>query len=315
MSANVITAGPSFINVGPGRCASSWMLEALESHPDISMARIKETEYFNTNFDRGDAWYESLFPNERTAAVGEISNCYYFEPTAAARIHAYDPQLKIIFNVRDPFTLLNSYHGFGVRRGLELTDVAVDLDTPVGRVMGSGYDHRQKKRTLNKGDDVSLLESVLLAQHFQRFIDLFPPEQIHVFVFERLKTDGDAALKEMYEFLGVDAAHVPPVASEVVNEAITPKSKQVARAAASFAFFLRQIGAYGLLDNLKKSRLVKRMFYRANAASGDKKVNLRETLDTATCDRLRQDMRRMIELHPPLAKYWQPLIELPCGVR
>ena len=55
-----VTVRPNFINIGPGRCASSWLLEVLESHPQISMARIKETEYFNTNFDKGAAWYLSL---------------------------------------------------------------------------------------------------------------------------------------------------------------------------------------------------------------------------------------------------------------
>ena len=135
-----VTVRPNFINIGPGRCASSWLLEVLESHPDISMARIKETEFFNTNFDKGTDWYESLFPKSDCQAIGEISNCYYTEPAVAERVRQYDPGMRVMINVRDPFSLLKSFHGFGVRRGLELGDLNEALNFPIGRIMGSGYD-------------------------------------------------------------------------------------------------------------------------------------------------------------------------------
>ena len=303
-----VTVRPNFINIGPGRCASSWLLEVLESHPQISMARIKETEYFNTNFDKGAAWYESLFPASNNPAIGEISNCYYTEPTVAQRIKEYDPGMRIMINVRDPFSLLKSFHGFGVRRGLDLGHLPDDVDFPVGKIMGSGFELREKKGKLNAGDTATLLESVLLSQHLKPFFENFPADQIYVFVFERLKTDSDQILKEIYEFLGVDSSHVPKVADEVVNAAITPKSKTLARAATSFAFFLRRIGAYGLLDNLKKSRLVKKVFYSSASKSGSKSVNPRQVLGDEVSSQINDDMKKMIDLYPPLQKWWGPLL-------
>ena len=274
---NNVTAGPNFINIGPGRCASSWLLEVLQAHPAIGMAKIKETEFFNTNYERGYRWYESLFSNSSGKVVGEISNCYYTQPEVAARIHDYDSNMKIIINVRDPFSLLSSFHGFGIRRGLPLTEVKNDLDFHVGKVMGSGYDHRAKKGTLNSGDTESLLEAVMLARHLRPFFEAFPPNQIYVFVFERLKTQSAEVVQEIYRFLDVDESFQPPVTGERVNEAIAPKSKMLGVAAMNFAFFLRQIGAYKILDELKKSRLVKNLFYSKTGPSG-KKVNLREVL-------------------------------------
>ena len=50
---------PTFINIGPGRCATSWLLEALKAHPEIEMSKVKETEYFNTHFQRDTDWYHS----------------------------------------------------------------------------------------------------------------------------------------------------------------------------------------------------------------------------------------------------------------
>ena len=56
------------------------MHQVLRSHPDIAMASIKETEYFNNNLDRGSAWYSSKFPDTKATAIGEISNNYYLDP-------------------------------------------------------------------------------------------------------------------------------------------------------------------------------------------------------------------------------------------
>lgn len=302
-----IATGPNFINVGPGRCASSWLLEVLEGHPKISMARVKETEFFNTNFEKGTDWYESLF-TERKQAVGEISNCYYTEPLVAQRIHEYNPAMRIMINVRNPFSLLNSFHGFGKRRGLELGELQADLEFPIGRIMGSGFETRKRDGSLNEGDTVSLLDSVMLSQHLKPFFDLFPAEQIYVFVFERLKTESDTVLKEIYDFLGVDNTFVPQVADEVVNAAIEPKSKLVARMATRFAFTLRQIGAYELLDGLKKSRLIKRMFYSETSRSSAAKVAPRSLLPDDTCSTIEADMRKMIDLYPPLQNWWQPFL-------
>ena len=304
---NNVTAGPNFINIGPGRCASSWLLEVLQAHPAIGMAKIKETEFFNTNYERGYRWYESLFSNSSGKVVGEISNCYYTQPEVAARIHDYDSNMKIIINVRDPFSLLSSFHGFGIRRGLPLTEVKNDLDFHVGKVMGSGYDHRAKKGTLNSGDTESLLEAVMLARHLRPFFEAFPPNQIYVFVFERLKTQSAEVVQEIYRFLDVDESFQPPVTGERVNEAIAPKSKMLGVAAMNFAFFLRQIGAYKILDELKKSRLVKNLFYSKTGPSG-KKVNLREVLPSEVSQKIEDQMRELITLYPPLEKWWNPLL-------
>ena len=106
MSASTKTAEvgcqPSFIDIGPGRCATSWLWETLRSHPEIAMSPIKETEFFNTHFDRGWAWYESHFKSGTVA--GEVSTNYYLDSLVASRIRDYGPKIKIVVNLRDPFS-------------------------------------------------------------------------------------------------------------------------------------------------------------------------------------------------------------------
>lgn len=266
-------ATPTFINIGPGRCATTWLFEVFRAHPEISMSSVKETEYFNTLYHKGDAWYEAHFPESAGgdhAAIGEISNNYYLDPEVATRIQKYCPGMKLIINVRDPFALMQSFHGFGLRRGQELEDLGQSLGEPIGRLMGSGYDVRARKNQLTTGDQFTLLESVMLADRIKPFLESFDESQVYVFVYERLKTEKPKVLAEIYEFLGVDAEFVPPVSENVINASIEPKSKWIARLIPSVTYRLRQMGLNGLLSRLHRSELIKQILFRKTA---DRKVD------------------------------------------
>ena len=127
---------PTFIDIGPGRCATSWLWEALRSHPEIEMSPIKETEFFNTHFERGVEWYESHF--KPGTVSGEVSTNYYLDSQVATRIRDYRSDMKIVINLRDPFSLLESFYGFGQRRGLELPRLHDALNWPNGANHGVG---------------------------------------------------------------------------------------------------------------------------------------------------------------------------------
>jgi len=255
---------PTFINIGPGRCATTWLFEVFRAHPEISMSSVKETEYFNTLHHKGDDWYEGHFEDGDHAAIGEISNNYYLDPEVATRIHAYHPGMKLIINVRDPFALMQSFHGFGVRRGQELNGLGQSLGEPIGRLMGSGYDFRARKNQLTTGDQFTLLESVMLADRIKPFLETFDESQVYVFVYERLKTEKPKVLAEIYEFLGVDSGFVPPVSENVINASIEPKSKWIARLIPNVTYRMRQLGC------LHRSELIKQILFRKTA---DKKTD------------------------------------------
>src|SRR5262245_27273704 len=187
---------PTFVDIGPGRCGTSWLYENLSVHPAIAMSSVKETEYFNTNLGRGDDWYESHFPLGNTA-VGEISNNYYLDAEVARRIAAYDPDMKIIAHVRHPYSLLWSTYQFGVRRGLGLGDLEATLSEPIGRIMGSGYEQRLRSGSATGGDTMTLLDSVLLACRLQPFIDAFPARNFYLMIYERIEAEPDALLSEL----------------------------------------------------------------------------------------------------------------------
>lgn len=297
---------PTFINIGPGRCATSWLHEILKAHPDVAMANVKETEFFNSNYHLGLTWYLKHFDDANGLHVGgEISNCYYTEPAVAERIVNFNPKMKIMINIRDPYSLMQSFHGFGIRRGIELGPLEESLDVHIGRLMGSGYSFREKRGALNPGDEVSLMEAVHLSRLLKPFLESFPREQVYFFIYERLAKEKETVLKEIYEFLGVNSEFIPPVTNEVVNAAITPKSKWVARLATNVSYGLRRAGAYGLLTRLHKSRLVKKIFYSNSREQKSERVDPRQVLDKESRLLLDQEIESMIELVPELAKWWK----------
>lgn len=227
------------------------------------MARVKETEFFNTNFHKGTDWYEAHFSHlSGEKAVGEVSNNYYLDPAVALKIRRYDPSIKLMLNVRDPTELLWSFYRFGRRRGLELPPLEMALEEPIGRIMGSGFDSRSKQQVLTVADQVTLLDSVRLYDWFLPFVETFPRDQIYFFVYERIRSQPEQVLENIFRFLGVDPGFRPPKAMDVVNASIEPRSRTLARASSKLAFLLRRAGAYKTLARLHRFELVKSLFFR-----------------------------------------------------
>lgn len=279
---------PTFVNVGPGRCGTSWMHEMLSAHPQVGMAEVKETEYFNTNIKKGTEWYLSHFSHLRDkTAIGEISNNYYLDTSIPQKLLSLNPNIKVIFCLRKPESLLRSYFKFGLRRGLPLLGKTSDVEIPVGQVMGSGYQSRKRQGKLVASDTPSLLQSVMLSEYASHYVKHIPKNQLYFFNFEDFKNSPQAILRELYTFLEVNPDFQPINAGTRINEAIIPKSKTFAQFASKFAFILRQLGAYRLLRKLHKSTLIKKMVFNSAEAVSDKSFpelvinsNMQDQLDT-----------------------------------
>ncbi|SMO91284.1 sulfotransferase [Paracoccus laeviglucosivorans] len=56
-----------FIVIGTMRAGTTLLHDILARHPQISMARMKETDYFiaEKNYPRGNDWYVSQFDVEK----------------------------------------------------------------------------------------------------------------------------------------------------------------------------------------------------------------------------------------------------------
>ena len=266
------------------------------------MSRVKETEYFNTHPDKSTSWYEGHFPTFNKA-IGEISSNYYLDENVAHRIKDYAPSIRMVINLRDPYDLMESFHKFGIRRGLTLPPLAESMDIPIGKLMGSGYESREKKNSLTVADSQTLLESVCLHDRIQPFTKTTDPTNLHYFVFERLRVDWQKTLSDLYRFIGVDSDFVPNDADRIVNSSVQPKSAIVARLASRSASILRQLGLHGTLAKLHKSETVKKLLFRPGKTS-EKQTAVRDTLSTEVTSLLDDQIEKLRRLHPELTQWW-----------
>lgn len=179
----------------------------LDEHPDVCMSQPKELNYFNLdeNFARGDLWYRQHFATP-ASCCGEISPLYMDDERVAERLHHTFPQARILVMLRDPFdrALSHLFHDASVRYG-----TVADLTA----------DHL---RSLAEADPKYIRRSCYHAA-LRPYFDLFDHEQIGVFYFDDVKTDGLGLAQNLYQLAGVNAEFIPEQFHRKVNESLDLK--------------------------------------------------------------------------------------------
>ncbi len=202
---------PTFVIIGAAKAGTTALYWYLREHPAVFMSPVKETNYFAYGLDgqgrllygdpeankfpiRTPAEYEELFDEAgNAAAVGEASPIYLECPQAAARIHGAIPSARIIGTLRHPVDRAYSDYLMHLRRRGRRFDAGTGLSSradwaqPGSHWMQIGRYHGQ------------------LARYFE----LFPREQIHVFLFDDLMKSPAAVMQDVYRFVGVNPAFVP----------------------------------------------------------------------------------------------------------
>ena len=281
------------------------MFETLRTHPEISMSNVKETEFFNSHHQKGYSWYEEHFSSSVTNVVGEISTNYYLDPAVPKRIRDYNREMKLIVNLRDPYALMRSIYIFGLRRGLQLADLNEELDQPMGKLMGSGYQARLLDDALTVSDQATLLDAVRLMSRLKPFFDSFDSSQVYIFIYERLGSELEVVLSEIYDFLGVESDFRPEAADRIINASVVPKSPLAARLASRSSSLLRKFRFHGLLSFLHRSELIKKAVF-SSAVNVSKGLDTRAVVSARVRSILDDEMEALLEYHPPLKKWWIP---------
>lgn len=245
----------NFICIGPGRSGTSWLYRILREHPEITLPKVKETEFFNNNVQKGFKWYEALFDLGPASNIrGEISNMYYADILALHRINDHLPNVKIIFMARRPSQLFESYLRFGLRRGLSFAMDSAEIGyQPLGVFMGSGYTSRLKKLCLTPGDVMPILDAVDVAKHLSVAREIFGATNLHVVQYEHLRLKPKEVATNVFSFLEVAPLTYFKDYSEVVNASGIPRLKFLGVLASRLAFLLRKLGLYRLLTTLHNS--------------------------------------------------------------
>ena len=221
----------NFVGIGPGKSGTTWIYLALKSHPSVAISKVKETNYFNDNFHRGENWYHNLFPIDSRKTHGEISNTYIFDKTVPKKIYSYNPQMKIISVLRDPIERAVSHYFFLKRNGATYGNFSdAILDRP---------------DLLSRGLYFSLLSNYAIQ---------FSRDQLFIRTFDDFKFNTEGFYGELCEFLGIANLYTQmPESSRLSSSA--PRSAYLARLAKYSALKVRSMGFPIVVESLKRSSL------------------------------------------------------------
>jgi hypothetical protein len=113
------------IVIGAMKAGTTTLHRWLDEQPEISMSDWKEPSFFSRDdrWDRGCAWYESLFDATGPHTwVGESSTSYSrpaWSERAAERIARIRPHATLVYLLRDPVERTRSHYRHQVQRGRE----------------------------------------------------------------------------------------------------------------------------------------------------------------------------------------------------
>lgn len=177
-----------FMLIGAQKCGTSSLANQLAAHPAICFSEIKEPGYFHQTADwqAGLDRYHSLYAPEPGQLCGEGSTFYTFFPEFTEthrRLYDYNPDLKLIYIMRQPVERIVSLYAHNVVRDLEKRPPEVAVLQEPSYINRSRY-----------------------GVQIRPYLELFGPENVLLLIFEEYTTDQINTLERVAAFLGIDPA-------------------------------------------------------------------------------------------------------------
>ena len=208
----------NFLIVGTQRGGTTSLAAYLASHPEICVAARKEVHFFDATEEYPGGWsspearaaYHAAFLNHAgERLVGEASPTYMYLPCASPRIRQYNPDMKLIFLLRDPGQRAVSqyWHERGLKR--ERLPMALAFKLERWRLRRDRHDWSDRSSRRRH----SYIDRGCYDAQIRRMLEEFPREQMLFLRSERLFDDHAGSLAAVYRFLGVDPPPVLPIAA------------------------------------------------------------------------------------------------------
>lgn len=202
---------PDFFIVGAPRCGTTSMYEYLRNVPGIFMPKIKEPNYFSVSIDskyiprpiRDKQKYLDLFRGVKDKITGEASPYYLWDPKSAELIHRVAPDARIIIMLRDPIERAQSHYL---------------LLYSLGREDESFSELIRNINNLTNEYSKRIFEIGLYFEQVKRYLDFFGADHVKILIFEEFIQDTKTVVKEVLEFLEINAE--PPASVGNIYETL-----------------------------------------------------------------------------------------------
>jgi len=291
MSAPLQGPPPHFFIVGAPKCGTTSMAAWLSQHPEVFVIR-GEPHFFGRDIAYNSprmtprAYRRLCRACDGKPVVGDRSTWYLFSQRAAAEIHAFNPEARIIAMLRDPADMIHSLHAHHYQRGRRdnIAGLAEALAAEPAR-------RRGERLPANARFAESLLYSQIprYAEQLERYLHRFGPERVHVLLLDDLRGRPLATYREVLAFLGVADGFEPDF--DVHNRAAPAPDSLLRRIwkAGTWRYRVRSLLPAGLYANLR-SRRARRL---DKAAARQPRAPLDPALRARLVERFGDDIARL----------------------
>ncbi|HUA74444.1 MAG TPA: sulfotransferase [Solirubrobacteraceae bacterium] len=214
---NELSSGrlPDFFIAGHAKSGTTALYEMLRTHPQIFMPAVKEPWYFvpelRSTAQRAGAdkhprtldAYRALFRDAKPGQrAGEATPSYLFSHEAARRIAEVQPAARIVAILREPASFLRSLH-------MQFLQTGVETEPDLAKAVALEPLRREGKRvpaTSSRPQTLFYSDHVTYVEQLQRYLAVFPPEQLLVLIYDDFRADNVATVRRVLRFLDLDDA-------------------------------------------------------------------------------------------------------------
>jgi hypothetical protein len=191
-----------FFCIGTAKSGSTWLYDCLSEHPEITLSKIKEPNFFARNLSVFDTkenpwfmqswnWYASQYSHKVNGnIVGDCSiHLIHNTDTAPALLRKHYPEAKLIVILRDPVRRTYSQFWYE-KRVMRNSDVPDTFEAAL-----------KNEELLRRSRYYDLLKV---------WIDTLPKEHFHFLLDFEVNSDPADEIGRLYSFLGVKTDFTPP---------------------------------------------------------------------------------------------------------
>jgi len=261
---------PNLLIIGAQKCGTSGLHYYLGLHPEVSMSKPKELNFFieERNWPRGADWYARHF-SARATVRGEASPNYTACPQhmgVPERMAELLPDARLIYIVRDPLERIEAH-------------------------WVHNYAKRREKGTLSETlmhPNTSYISRSQYFMQLQQFLKYFPDERVLVLDQHDLRNRRLETLRAVFEFVEVDPDFQHPSFEQERHR--TARKKRATRLGSRIQ----------KVSRTRMGRLIPRKAWLAldlalPLSKPIERPDVRDALDDEVLEVLRQDAQRLRE--------------------
>jgi|694.fasta_scaffold111261_3 hypothetical protein len=183
-----------FIVIGTQKAGTTSMIYHMNQHPDIFMFKDEIHFFDSTTFNKNYQIYHNKFIGKnQKKIIGEKTPSYSYLQFAIDRIYEYNPEIKLIFILRNPikraFSEWNMYKtNFNFKKDFKQSIIEIE-NVKLNEIKSNGY------WALQRGYYFEQIDYILTK---------FNKENLFIGIYEDIKKDSLLFYNKMFNFLGLE---------------------------------------------------------------------------------------------------------------